>query len=64
MIGIDVGSGAGQSIAQWGVAAPIGDDDARAPTGGQGGENEKLIYKVLKRGEKLNLDRSDLRVED
>src|SRR5262245_27972058 len=24
-------------------------------TGGQGGENEKLIYKVLKRGEKLDL---------
>ena len=25
-------------------------------TGGQGGENEKLIYKILKRGDKLDLD--------
>ena len=25
-------------------------------TGGQGGENEKLIFKILKRGEKLNLE--------
>jgi len=33
-------------------------------TGGQGGENEKLIYKILKRGEKLDLDRRDLAVDD
>lgn len=25
-------------------------------TGGQGGDNEKLIYKIMKRGDKLNLD--------
>jgi histidyl-tRNA synthetase len=33
-------------------------------TGGQGGENEKLIYKILKRGEKLDLDRRDITAED
>jgi len=33
-------------------------------TGGQGGENEKLIYKILKRGEKLDLDRRDIAAED
>ena len=30
-------------------------------TSGEGGENEKLIYKVLKRGEKLDLTQPDLR---
>jgi histidyl-tRNA synthetase len=33
-------------------------------TSGEGGENEKMIYKVLKRGEKLDLARPDLREDD
>lgn len=33
-------------------------------TSGEGGENEKMIYKVLKRGEKLDLSRPDVREED
>ncbi len=31
---------------------------------GEGGENEKMIYKVLKRGEKLDLTRPDVREDD
>ena len=30
-------------------------ENIRLLTGGEGGENEKLIFKVLKRGEKLDL---------
>ena len=33
-------------------------------TSGEGGENEKMIYKVLKRGEKLDLTRPNLREDD
>ena len=33
-------------------------------SGSEGGENEKMIYKVLKRGEKLDLTRPDLREDD
>lgn len=33
-------------------------------TGSEGGENEKLIYKVLKRGDKLDLTREGLAAED
>ena len=33
-------------------------------TSGEGGENEKMIYKVLKRGEKLDLTRPELREDD
>ena len=33
-------------------------------TSGEGGENEKMIYKVLKRGEKLNLTAPNLREDD
>ena len=33
-------------------------------TSGEGGENEKMIYKVLKRGEKLNLTGPNLREDD
>jgi histidyl-tRNA synthetase len=39
-------------------------DDIRLFTGGQGGENEKLIFKILKRGEKLNLQKADLQEVD
>ena len=31
-------------------------EDISNLTGGQGGDNEKLIFKILKRGEKLNLE--------
>lgn len=33
-------------------------------TSGEGGENEKMIYKVLKRGEKLDLTRPGVREDD
>jgi len=33
-------------------------------TGGQGGENEKLIFKLMKRGEKLDLARPNLSEDD
>jgi histidyl-tRNA synthetase len=33
-------------------------------TSGEGGENEKMIYKVLKRGEKLDLTRPNVREDD
>lgn len=41
-------------------------EDIKNLTSNQGGENEKLIFKVLKRGEKLNLTdaKSDLDVSD
>ena len=41
-------------------------EDIRNLTSNQGGENEKLIFKVLKRGEKLHLEdaRTDLDVSD
>ena len=33
-------------------------EDISNLTGGQGGDNEKLIFKILKRGEKLNLEKA------
>ena len=34
-------------------------EDISNLTGGQGGDNEKLIFKILKRGEKLNLETAE-----
>jgi len=34
-------------------------DDIKLLTGGQGGENEKLIFKILKRGEKLDIQQAN-----
>ena len=41
-------------------------EDIKNLTSNQGGENEKLIFKVLKRGEKLHLEdaKTDLDVSD
>ena len=38
----------------FGASRPRPLESLRLLTGGEGGENEKLIYKVLKRGEKLD----------
>lgn len=39
-------------------------EDIKLLTGGQGGENEKMIFKVLKRGEKLKLHKPELQEDD
>ncbi len=39
-------------------------DDISILTSGQGGENEKLIFKILKRGEKLKLDETKIEEDD
>ena len=40
------------------IEAPALEDISNL-TGGQGGDNEKLIFKILKRGEKLNLETAE-----